>query len=236
MRKLLILTFLLATSLSFARISDQPAPWFKWNWWGPRVEGKLAQAKKQSWPIVFIGDSITHYWETAGKAVFEREFKGLPILNVGNSGDRTEQTLWVIERLPWETMNTKAIMVMIGTNNTGWRKETEESTTDTFEGIRAIITQLKQRAPQAKILLLAIFPRGAKASDYLRVRNEKINAILPTLCDGQQVFWMNINGKLLESDGATLSKEIMPDLLHPNAKGYEIWASAVKPWLVEQVK
>ena len=236
MKKSLLLVLLLGTGLAWGRVSDKAAPWYQWGWWKPRVEGKIALAKQQEWPIVFLGDSITHFWESKGKGVFAREFKGLSILNAANRGDRTEQTIWMAEHLPWDTMGTKAIMLMIGTNNTGWRPESAESTEDTVAGVRAIFKVLKDRCPQAKVLLLAIFPRGASASDGLRVRNEKINAILPTLCDGKQVVWMNINAKLLEADGSTLSKEMARDLLHPEAKGYEIWAAAVKPWLLEQVK
>ena len=42
------------------------------------------------------------------------------------------------------------------------------------------------------------------------------------------VFFLDIGGKFLDADGR-LSKDIMPDALHPNAKGYAIWAEAIEP-------
>ena len=45
----------------------------------------------------------------------------------------------------------------------------------------------------------------------------------------------DINAKFLEPDG-TLSKDIMPDLLHPNEKGYEIWAEAIEAKVKELMK
>ncbi len=53
--------------------------------------------------------------------------------------------------------------------------------------------------------------------------NEGANERIAKLADDQHVFYLDIGPKFLDPDG-TLSKEIMPDLLHPNAKGYEIWA------------
>jgi beta-glucosidase len=75
---------------------------------------------------------------------------------------------------------------------------------------------------------LAIFPRGPNNADPLRQVNERVNKIVAKLADHKNVFFLNINPKFLEADG-TLSKTIMPDLLHPNAKGYEIWAEAIEP-------
>jgi predicted enzyme related to lactoylglutathione lyase len=114
---------------------------------------------------------------------------------------------------------------MIGTNNAGHRKEKSE---ETALGIKTILAELEQRLPETKVLLLAIFPRGATADHELRKLNAKTNSIIKTYADNKRVFWLDLNDKFLEPDG-TLPKSIMPDLLHPNAKGYEIWAEAMEP-------
>ncbi len=44
---------------------------------------------------------------------------------------------------------------------------------------------------------------------------------------------MDINDKFLDKDG-TLPKDIMPDYLHPSAKGYQIEAEAIEP-MVKQL-
>ena len=53
---------------------------------------------------------------------------------------------------------------------------------------------------------------------------------IQTLSDNKNVIYLNINERFLLPDG-TLSKEIMPDLLHPKQKGYAIWAEAIEPTL-----
>jgi lysophospholipase L1-like esterase len=117
---------------------------------------------------------------------------------------------------------------MIGTNNLGSNTNEEIAA-----GVTRIVHTLHERLPQTKVLLLAIFPRGAKAEDPNRARIKAINEELAKLDDGgKTVKYLDIGPKFLEADG-TLPKEIMPDALHPNEKGYEIWAEAMGPTLAE---
>jgi len=46
------------------------------------------------------------------------------------------------------------------------------------------------------------------------------------------VHYMEIGDQFLEPDG-TISREIMPDLLHLSDKGYERWAQTLEPKLSE---
>jgi beta-glucosidase len=86
--------------------------------------------------------------------------------------------------------------------------------------------------PAAKVLLLALFPRGEKPDDSLRDINERVNRIIAGQADGRSLFFLDINAALTDPDG-TLSKDVMPDLLHPNAKGYAIWQREMQPLLQE---
>ena len=85
--------------------------------------------------------------------------------------------------------------------------------------------KLRTNLPQTKVLLLAIFPRGADNQDPVRRIKVKTNEIISKLADSKNVFYLDISPKFLAADGK-LGSEIMPDLLHPNAKGYEIWAES----------
>ena len=62
----------------------------------------------------------------------------------------------------------------------------------------------------------------------------KTNAILCKIDNGNTVRFLDIGPKFLEKDG-TLTKEIMPDLLHLSPKGYRIWAEAIEPVVAEIV-
>jgi lysophospholipase L1-like esterase len=197
-----------------------------------RVARDAAKAKQGGWEVVFVGDSITDFWQNRGRAEWDKYFGSFKALNLGISADRTEHVLWRLDHGQLENNQPKLFVVMIGTNNNGHRKPEQESTADTVAGIKLILDKLGQKAPQSKVLLLAIFPRGATPQDACRLRNEAVNAEIQKFADNKRVFWLNLNDKLLQPDG-TLSKEIMPDLLHPNAKGYAIWAEAINPFVKE---
>lgn len=226
----LMAMFIVAGTVQASELSTKPSP--KVN---PRIQQRFAASQSNEYTYVFMGDSITHGWEGKGK-VFNKYFGDKKILNVATSGDRTENTIWVIDNVNWKKVNAKVAMLMIGTNNTGHRPADKETPEDTYEGIKVILEKMKEKTPDTKILLLAIFPRSAKDTDQPRVRNEKVNALIAKLADNKRVFFLDINKKLLEPDGKTLSKEVMPDLLHPNEKGYVIWAEAVKDKLEELAK
>jgi beta-glucosidase len=86
--------------------------------------------------------------------------------------------------------------------------------------------ELEKDFPEAKILLLGVFPRGA-ANDPLRTTIADINRIIARLDDGDRVHYLDIGEKFLDQEG-NIPKDVMSDGLHPTAKGYEIWAEAVK--------
>lgn len=174
--------------------------------------------------LVFIGDSITQGWEGAGKDVWKKFYANRNAVNRGIGGDETQHVLWRLDHGNIDGISPKLAVVMIGTNNAANGQRPAEIA----EGVKAIVDELRTKLPQTKVLLLAIFPRGADNQDHLRQVNMKANEIISKLADGQNVFYLDIGQKFLAADG-TLSKDIMPDLLHPDAKGYEIWAEAIEP-------
>jgi beta-glucosidase len=81
------------------------------------------------------------------------------------------------------------------------------------------------------VLILGVFPRGGAADNELRPMIKELNGHLAKLADNKSVFYLDIGDKFLAADG-TLPTDVMPDGLHPNLKGYEIWAAAT----VDKVK
>ena len=200
------------------------------GWWKKRHGEKATQAKKQAHDLIFIGDSITHSWENAGKATWEKTYSKHKVLNLGFSGDRTEHVLWRLNNGELRGQgNAKAIVMMIGTNNTG---HSQQNPDETAEGIGRILSVLRARCPKAKVLLLGVFPRDHEPDGKLRKINDGINAQIAKFDDGERFHYLDISAKFLTKDGI-LTKEIMPDFLHPKQKGYAIWAEAIAPKLKE---
>ncbi len=200
--------------------------------WLPRHEKKVGELRRlkgagKSPKLVFIGDSITEGWENSGQAVWQRYYAKYDALALGFGGDHTENVLWRLRHGEVDGIAPKVAVLMIGTNNTGDRNDDPAATA---AGVKAIIDELHKRLPKTKVLLLAVFPRDEQPSALLRRLNESVNAIIANYADGRRVFFANINAELLNADG-TLSREVMPDLLHPQEKGYEIWSRSMAPIL-----
>lgn len=209
--------------------------------WMKRHEGFVAEAKKGGVDVLFMGDSITDFWRNAergGRAVWDREFAPLRAANFGISADRTQNVLWRLQNGELEGIQPKVVVLMIGTNNTGLERDnvTPRNTPEqTIEGVKAIVQELRTRLPKTKILLLGIFPRGEKPDHPQRAQIATINREIAKLADGKTIRFLDIGPKFLNADG-TLPADIMPDFLHPGLKGYEIWAAAMKPTLLQMLR
>lgn len=173
--------------------------------------------------LLFVGDSITDFWRQAnrGLSVWDQYFAPLKAANFGIAGDTTQGVLWRMQNGEMEGFKAKLIVLMLGTNNIN-----RNPNDDIVEGDRLIVEEFKKRQPQAKVLVLGIFPRNADPANPLRATIKEINSKLTTFADNKQVFYMDIGDKFLAADGA-LTTEIMNDGLHPTTKGYQIWADAI---------
>ena len=146
------------------------------------------------------------------------------------AGDTTQGVLWGLRNGEGQGFQPKAIMLMIGTNNSGGNTGPEIA-----EGVGAVVLEMRRNFPNAKILLLAIFPRG-RPGDPVRDKTAEINDIIKRLDDQRHVFYVDIGAKFLDAEGVFLPDTFRPDNLHPVAKGYEIWGEAVKDKLAELMK
>ncbi len=211
--------------------------------WVKRHEGFVEIAKQGGVNVLFVGDSITDAWrnpnpERGGKAVWDREFAPLGAANFGISGDRTQHVLWRLQNGELNGIKPKAVVLMIGTNNTGLERDNitpRNTPAEAAAGVAAIVKYIRTQSPDTKILLLAVFPRGEKPDHQQRKQVAEINAEIAKLHDGKSVRFLDIGPKFLTADG-TLPKETMYDFLHLGEKGYETWAAAIKQPLAQLLK
>jgi len=195
------------------------------DWWQQRHQQKLAELQKinESIEVIFLGDSITHNWESEGEQFWQQHFAHRNAFNLGFSGDRTEHLLWRIQNGELDNLSPKWIVLLIGTNNAGHRLDPPE---EIAEGVRAIIDELQHRLPTSKVLLMAIFPRSRNNNKPMRQRVDASNALIKNFVDGNRIHWLDINKQFLTKNGILL-ESVMPDLLHINHSQYDLWARAV---------
>lgn len=209
------------------------------DWWGPRHQAVLDRVAQGNVDLLMIGDSITHGWESSGKAVWDKYYAPRNAVNMGFGGDRTEHVLWRLQNGEIANIHPKLAVLMIGTNNSGGDQYTPEQIAD---GIKAIVCTLRADLPDTKVLILSIFPRGdgAQRADKEHgatfnaqwEKNDKASEIASKIADNKMIFFLNINQAFLNEQGE-LTREVMPDLLHPKDKGYQLWADAMEPTIAK---
>ena len=214
-----------------ARKPSSLVPAARTDEWAIAREKELIRRAKEEKPakLVFVGDSITQSWEDPGKAAWEKHIAPLGAINLGNSGDRTENVLYRLAQAPLTRLEPEHVFLLIGTNNLGHGTSNAQ---ETLQGVQAVASTLAQQCPDATVHILEIFPRG-----------ERINPMRGDICQINQALraWVAaqkgskfaihaIGDQFMGADGA-ISKDLMPDFLHLTPKGYEIWASSVAPLL-----
>jgi beta-glucosidase len=206
------------------------------NWWQPRHAQVLERVAKGNVGLIFIGDSITHRWETIGSNVWKQYYEPRNAANLGFGGDRTEHVLWRLQNGEIDGISPKLAVLLIGTNNTSHK----DSADQIADGIKAICAELRRRLPETKILMLSIFPRGGSvasrkdksqksvAMNSYWNKNNRASQMASELADNKTIFFLDINRAFLNEDGA-LGRDVMPDLIHPGEEGYQRWAEAMEP-------
>jgi lysophospholipase L1-like esterase len=196
----------------------------------------LAKAKSGGIDVYFLGDSITRRWGALDYPDFlahwNKTFHGWNAGNFGWGADRTEHILWRLENGELDGVHPKVIVILAGTNNVGAQPRDEQTAAEIARGVKAIVDTCRQKAPDATIILTAIFPRNDNIAVMPTI--DRINATLATLADGKRVRVLNINDRLADADGRLVEGVMNErDKLHPTLKGYQIWADALKPILRE---
>jgi lysophospholipase L1-like esterase len=195
-------------------------------------EQLLAKRTQGKIDVYYIGDSITRRWGATDYpellAHWRANFFGWNAANFGWGADRTEHMLWRLENGELEGVNPKIIVIAGGTNNVGSRPGGPEKVEDIANGIRAIVDRSREKAPDAVIVLMGIFPRNIEVMPEI----DRINDNMSRFADGRTIRFVNVNDKLADSDGR-LYEGMTVDGLHLSVQGYQIWADALKPIFTE---
>ena len=201
----------------------QPGIWFRQLWLTRRSAWEKSKQADQR-AVVFFGDSITQGWETLPK-----DFPNLKTANRGISGDTTRGLL---TRVQGDVLDLKprAVSLLIGTNDLDQGGDPQEIVAN----VKALIGLLHQSDPQLPIIINMVMPRALVPGRYPD-KIQKLNALYKeafasdpriTFCDTFQLF---------DKGDGSVDKQVFPDFVHPNARGYAMWKAALEP-IFEKLK
>jgi len=202
----------------------------RWKAYGNVVNIRRGAEKAKGTMVVdavMVGDSITQGWHH-GKPAMDRLFKDWKVVSLGCSGDQVQDQLGSCLWGGLDGYKAKIVQVMIGTNNAG-----SNDPEDVAAGIAKLVGVIREKQPDARVLLMPIFPSRNKpvpgAPNAHREHTDRVNALIRPLADGDKVVWFELYDEWLDEKG-DCKKELFFDGLHPNAAGYELWATKMKPY------
>ncbi len=172
----------------------------------------MAETERPS--TVFLGDSLTEQGKWAER------FPELGVVNLGVSGDTTEQ---VLERLH-DVIATapSTVVVMVGTNDLAWRRSVEQI----VRNVESILWRLRHELPDARVLVQSVLPRDRELADRVRDINIHVRQYSPTV----KAEWVDLWPVFAEPDGE-IRADYSDDRLHLNEAGYEAWAEELRKHL-----
>lgn len=235
----LVAFVLLTNTKSFAQDTNasansaiMPAP--RNAGWVKRHDGFVQQAKHDQIDLLFMGDSITDFWTRTGPRfgsnIWTKYYMPLHAADFGISGDQTQNVIWRIDHGELDGLHPKVMVLMIGTNNSR-----TNSPGQIAEAVKVILNKTQEKCPDTKILLLGVFPRNRTNDNSAQIEAPaKINAIISGYAHGKKIRYLDINKVFVGPDGK-VPAEIMPDYLHPDEHGYQLWADAMNPTLFKMM-
>ena len=195
----------------------------------------LEKAKKGGIDIYFEGDSITRRWGTSDAgykqnlANWTTNFFGWNAADFGWGADNLQNIIWRLENGELDGVNPKVIVFLGGINNINGQMN-DAGVTNVARGIKKILDLFLEKAPNAVIVLTAIFPAKENASAVPTIY--KIDEEISKFADGKKIRFLNVNDKFADKDGH-IFPGMLVDGIHPTVKGYQVWADGLKPIFTE---
>jgi len=180
------------------------------RWFGREHQKCLARTRAADFDLCLLGDSITAMWPGD---LFNKYFGSYRPANFGIGGDRCENVLWRLQQGELAGTKPKVIMLLIGTNNQGMNTAEE-----IVWGVGLVVKRLREVCPEAKLLLVGVFP--SRGTPYPKTRT--INQGIAKLADGKTIRFVDPGLAMLDEEGAILP-EILSDGVHLTPRGYAIW-------------
>jgi lysophospholipase L1-like esterase len=191
---------------------------------------EITKANQGPIDVLLVGDSITMQWGAA----WQKHFGKHKTVNIGIGGDKTQNVLWRLDHGGVAGLEPRLSVLLIGNNNMFFTPETGVDAA--AQGIQVCVANLREKFPQAPVLVVKIFPAHAPGVPFYE-DIKKTNAALDNLKLDRdpKVRVLDLWDEMVNADGTLKKGLFTPDNIHLTQDGgYELYASKLKP-LVEAI-
>lgn len=172
-------------------------------------------------PILFVGSSSIRKWEHLQQA-----FGSYNVMNRGIGGAVINDITFYLKDLVFK-YKPRQIVIYVGENDVVAKDETADTILN-----RTIRLYKKIRAEMPAVPMVYISLKPSPSRDmFVEKAKESNRLIRKFLSQEKNTVFVDVFSPMLK-DGKSRPELFVGDMLHMNQKGYDIWETAVKPFLI----
>ncbi len=194
-----------------------------------RLERNNCRSNFKHYDYVFFGDSWMDMWNEYSKQFgakgFSEDVKGLSAIDVGVGG--TEYKDWTNERLDNVVLGLtpKKVVIHLGVNDVNHLNELE----DIKNSATRVVNYLHEKSKDLQIYLCSTTHVLSHIQNWNKY--DEMNAFIKKLANEREyVHYLSTCELFLDESGngiPNFDTYLIPDKLHLNGKGYEVWGSYI---------
>ena len=208
----------LAKARAQASIGENNA-FSKWEKAIAAFEKQDAEKPPPANAILFVGSSSIRLWNLS------KSFPDMEAINRGFGGSQLADSVHFAPRIILKH-RPRMVVLYSGDNDLAFGKMPEQVAAD----FQAFVKAIHQDLPQTRIAFISVKPSLARWRLVDKI--QQINALIKASCQGdERLVYVDVFQAMLGEDGKPRRELFAPDGLHLNEKGYQLWATVLKPYL-----
>lgn len=220
MKKVILLcTLLFAASVTVLQAQDSPPFWDDVQ----TIKKFDKMYNPPAHPILFTGSSSIRKWDD-----LERSFASYVVMNRGIGGAVVNDITFYLNDIVFP-YHPRQIVLYVGENDLVDEATTADSVLVRTERLFHLI---RSKLPDIPIVYISMKPSPSR--EKFQQKAIEGNALIKDfLSKEKQTVFIDVFHAMLTADGKTRPELFVSDMLHMNAKGYEIWKGLVEPHLLK---
>lgn len=206
-----------------AETAALPAPYARWQSSMDAFAAADQAGLPQAGGVLFVGSSTIRLWTD-----LREDFRQLPVvINRGFGGSTMADCNYFVKRLVLQ-YRPRQVIVYAGDNDLAEGR----SPAQVLESLRSFVTTVRGELPGTRISYVSIKPSPLRSALLPQIR--EANGLLAAYLRGvPDTDYIDIFSPMMAADGQPRDELFGPDRLHMNAAGYDLWQSAIRPYLQE---